>query len=112
MPDHPHEHDQVFTNPNEACERYQYISLPLQPAKVKTLRNNHLTPPRVPPKNEQGWAPSELRSQALPSSTTGPIQTAKLQCPLRSPVHYVQKHLDSTIKNVNTDREIFMKIAG
>merc|ERR1712013_692458 len=22
VPDHPHEHDQVFTNPNEACERY------------------------------------------------------------------------------------------
>ena len=38
VPDHPHEHDQVFTNPNEACERYQYISLPLQPAKVTNIK--------------------------------------------------------------------------
>ena len=39
VPDHPHEHDQVFTNPNEACERYQYISLPLQPAKVTNIKD-------------------------------------------------------------------------
>lgn len=38
VPDHPHEHDQVFTNPNEACERYQYISLPLQPAKGSSMQ--------------------------------------------------------------------------
>ena len=30
----------MFTNPNEACERYQYISLPLQPAKV-SVQNSY-----------------------------------------------------------------------
>lgn len=33
VPDHPFEHDQLFTNPNTACERYQYITLPIDPAK-------------------------------------------------------------------------------
>jgi len=42
VPDHPHEHDQVFTNPNEACERYQYISLPLQPAKGSSSQRTGL----------------------------------------------------------------------
>merc|ERR1719291_490641 len=42
VPDHPHEHDQVFTNPNEACERYQYISLPLQPAKGSSKQRTGL----------------------------------------------------------------------
>merc|ERR1719430_2801832 len=42
VPNHPHEHDQVFTNPNEACERYQYISLPLQPAKGSSKQRTGL----------------------------------------------------------------------
>merc|ERR1719234_1983954 len=33
VPDHDHENDQLTTNPNEACERYQFIELPLNPAK-------------------------------------------------------------------------------
>jgi len=33
VPDHDHENDQLTTNPNEACERYQFIELPLTPAK-------------------------------------------------------------------------------
>merc|ERR1711981_1054366 len=33
VPDHDHENDQLSLNPNEACERYQFIELPLNPAK-------------------------------------------------------------------------------
>merc|ERR1719234_2887260 len=42
VPDHPFEHDQVFTNPNVACERYQYISLPLKPAKGSSSQRTGL----------------------------------------------------------------------
>jgi len=33
VPDHDHENDQLTVNPNEACERYQFIELPIDPAK-------------------------------------------------------------------------------
>ena len=34
VPDHNAEHDQLQSNPNSRCERYQYIQLPLNPVKV------------------------------------------------------------------------------
>jgi len=33
VPDHNAEHDQITTNPNTRCERYQYVQLPLNPTK-------------------------------------------------------------------------------
>merc|ERR1712215_429070 len=33
VPDHNAEHDQLQSNPNSRCERYQYIQLPLNPVK-------------------------------------------------------------------------------
>merc|ERR1712060_169217 len=36
VPDHDHEHDMLVTNPNKACERYQFISLPIDPAKTNS----------------------------------------------------------------------------
>jgi len=36
VPDHQFEHDAVQSNPNTACERYQFISLPIDPAKGTT----------------------------------------------------------------------------
>jgi len=33
VPDHEHEHDMLHANPNVACERYQFVSLPINPAK-------------------------------------------------------------------------------
>merc|ERR1712012_313580 len=36
VPDHDHEDDAVKANPNEACERYQFIELPLTPSQGST----------------------------------------------------------------------------
>jgi len=36
VPDHDHEDDAVSANPNEACERYQFIELPLTPSQGST----------------------------------------------------------------------------
>jgi len=44
VPDHPFEKDQVFQNPNQACERWQYISLPLAPAKGSSSTRTGLGP--------------------------------------------------------------------
>ena len=34
VPDHPAEHDMLMANPNQRCERWQFIQLPLNPTKV------------------------------------------------------------------------------
>lgn len=33
VPDHPAEHDMLMANPNQRCERWQFIQLPLNPTK-------------------------------------------------------------------------------
>ena len=35
IPDHAAEHDQLQSNPNKRCPGWQFISLPLNPAKVR-----------------------------------------------------------------------------
>merc|ERR1719334_1868488 len=42
VPDHEHEHDMIGVNPNEACERYQYMQLPIDPAKGSTATRTGL----------------------------------------------------------------------
>ena len=37
IPDHPFEHDAISPNPNAACPGWQFISMPINPAKVGTL---------------------------------------------------------------------------
>ena len=37
IPDHAAEHDQLQSNPNKRCPGWQFISLPLNPAKVRDL---------------------------------------------------------------------------
>jgi hypothetical protein len=36
-PDHPAEHDQLVSNPNTRCERWQFMQVPLNPAKVHII---------------------------------------------------------------------------
>ena len=71
MPDHPHEHDQVFTNPNKACERYQYISIPLQPEKVTKLSEHHAG---LIPIEEDIW--SIVQGSSMQRTGLGSIGTA------------------------------------
>ena len=37
VPDHDAESDQLVSNPNERCERWQYMEVPIDPAKVGYL---------------------------------------------------------------------------
>ena len=116
MPDHPHEHDQVFTNPNEACERYQYIPLPLQPAKVKTLRNiissqSHATQGSSKERTGMGSIGTAVTGAAFFNDWSDPngkvAMSFEVSCTLCS-----KNTLTALYKNVDTDRNIFMKIAG